>query len=202
MLFNSDAKQDQFVANMLHFKRNGVYVDIGSCGSTGSNNSFYFDHCLDWKGLCVEIEPSYAPTYVNRKACAFINQDATLIDYKKLFADYELPTVIDYLSLDVDTLSFKVLELVLASEHIFKVITIEHDGYLYGNEYREKQRGLLKEEGYLCVCSNVLVEQPGFEGKVCPFEDWWVNPLFFDSALIEQIECESTFPSEIIKKFP
>ncbi len=200
-MFNSDAKQDQFVANMLHFNRGGVYVDIGSCGSQGSNNSCYFDECLGWHGICIEVEPSYAPTYSNRKSCLLVNSDATTIDYKKLFSENNIPAVIDYLSLDVDTLSARVLELVLASKHTFKIITIEHDGYLYGDEYREKQRELLNAKGYLLLCSNVMVEQPGYEGKICPFEDWWVNPEFFDNDLLEQIECESKFPSQIMEKF-
>jgi hypothetical protein len=42
-MFNSDAKQDEFVANILQFKRGGFYLDIGGCSSMASNNSYFFE---------------------------------------------------------------------------------------------------------------------------------------------------------------
>ena len=42
--FNADAKQDAFAANMLEFKKDGFCVDIGSCHSIISNNTYFF--CL------------------------------------------------------------------------------------------------------------------------------------------------------------
>jgi hypothetical protein len=51
------------------------------------------------------------------------------------------------------------------------------------------------------LCSNVYVEQQGFEGKQCPFEDWWIDPEEFDIKLIEKIKSESCYPSDIIKNF-
>jgi hypothetical protein len=94
-----------------------------------------------------------------------------------------------------------VLKILPLDEYRFKVITIEHDGYLYGDRYREPQRNILSSYGYLLLCSNVYVEQPGYEGKEFPFEDWWIDPSEFDNDLIEKIKCENTLPSEIISKF-
>ena len=81
------------------------------------------------------------------------------------------------------------------------MITIEHDGYLYGDRYREPQRSILNSHGYLLLCSNVYVEQSGYEGKEFPFEDWWIDPSEFDNNLIERIKCDNTLPSVIISKF-
>jgi hypothetical protein len=81
------------------------------------------------------------------------------------------------------------------------VITIEHDQYLYGDTYREPQRQLLQSHGYLLLCSDVYAEQPGYEGKECPFEDWWIDPSEFSGELIEKIKCDKTLPSVIISKF-
>ena len=94
-----------------------------------------------------------------------------------------------------------VLKILPLDEYRFKVITIEHDGYLYGDKYREPQRSILNSHGYLLLCSNVYVEQPGYEGKEFPFEDWWIDPSEFDNDLIERIKCDSTLPSVIISKF-
>ena len=198
--FNSDARQDEFAANILGFKRNGFCVDIGSCHSVISNNTFYFQD-LGWTSLSVEIEPGYNSSYSTRNLGVHLNTNALEVDYKKVFEENEFPTSIDYLSLDVDTVSLEVLKILPMDEYRFKVITIEHDGYLYDDKYRGAQREILNANGYKLLCSNVYVQQPGYEGKEFPFEDWWVDPSQFDQELLDRIECENTFPSDIIAKF-
>lgn len=198
--FYADAKQDQFVANILEFKKDGFCVDIGSNHSITSNNTYVFQD-LGWTSISIESDHSYNETYSTRKSGVHLNENALEVDYKKIFEEYEFPKSIDYLSLDVDTASLSVLCVLPLDEYKFKVITIEHDGYLYGDNYRGQQRELLKSYGYFLLCSNVYVEQPGFEGKECPFEDWWIDPSEFTEELIEKIKCDSNFPSEIISKF-
>jgi hypothetical protein len=198
--FYSDAKQDQFVANILNFKKNGYCIDIGSCHSIISNNTFYFQD-LDWTSISVELESSYNESYGTRKSGVHLNEDALSVDYMQVFKEYEFPKSIDYLSLDVDTLSLDMLKILPLDEYRFKVITIEHDAYLYGDEYREQQRSILESFGYLLLCSNVYVQQPGYEGKEYPFEDWWVDPSEFDEDLIKKLNSENKYPSEIIAKF-
>jgi hypothetical protein len=198
--FYSDAKQDQFVANILNFKKDGYCVDIGSCHSIISNNTYYFQS-LGWTSISVEIESGYNDSYSTRKQGVHLNENALEVDYKSVFEEYVFPKSIDYLSLDVDTVSLNVLRVLPLDEYRFKVITIEHDGYLYGDKYREQQRGLLQSHGYLLLCSNVYVEQPGYEGKEFPFEDWWIDPSEFSEELIEKIKCDNTLPSVIISKF-
>lgn len=198
--FYSDAKQDQFAANILKFKKDGYCVDIGSCHSVISNNTYYFQG-LNWTSISVEIERGYNESYSTRTNGVHLNKNALEVNYKETFEEYEFPKSIDYLSLDVDTVSLDVLRILPLDEYRFKVITVEHDGYLYGDKYREQQRNLLNSYGYLLLCSNVYVEQSGYEGKECPFEDWWIDPSEFDSDLIEKIKCDSTLPSVIISKF-
>ena len=198
--FYSDAKQDQFAANILKFKRDGYCVDIGSCHSVISNNSYYFQG-LDWTSISIEIERGYNESYSTRTNGVHLNKNALEVNYKETFEEYEFPKSIDYLSLDIDTLSLDVLKILPLDEYRFKVITIEHDAYVFGDEYRDPQRNILTSHGYLLVCSNVYVEQPGYEGKEYPFEDWWIDPSEFDSDLIEKIKCDSTLPSVIISKF-
>lgn len=201
MNFFSDAKQDEFVANILNFKKNGYCVDIGSCHSVYSNNTFAFQE-LDWESLSVEIESSYNDSYSStRKLGTHLNENALKVNYSEVLKENEFPKNIDYMSIDIDTLSIDVLKLIPFSEYTFKVITIEHDGYLYGDKYREPQRKFLEENGYFLLCSNVYVEQDGYYGKECPFEDWWIRPEEFDTELIEKIKCDSLLPSQIIEKF-
>lgn len=94
-----------------------------------------------------------------------------------------------------------VLRILPFDDYHFKVITIEHDGYLYDDKYRGQQRNILESHGYMLLCANVHVEQPGYEGKICPFEDWWIYPSEFNQELIDKIKSEDEYPSQIIAKF-
>lgn len=201
-MFYSDAGQDQFAANILNFKKNGYCVDIGSCHSAISNNTFYFQS-LGWTSISVEIKSEYNQSYSNRILGVHLNENALEVDYEEEFKENDFPQIIDYLSLDVDTLSLNVLKILPLETYKFKVITIEHDAYLYGDKYREKQREVLRNYGYMLLCSNVLVPNPGhagYKGEPCPFEDWWVYPSEFDKKLLDKVKSDMEFPSVIIDK--
>jgi hypothetical protein len=201
-MFYSAVSQDEFVANILGFKKNGYCVDIGSGHSIESNNTFYFQS-LDWCCISVEIDSSFNETYLTRKNGVHLNENALRVEYENVLSEYEFPTVVDYLSLDVDTCSLNVLKILPLDKYKFKIITIEHDAYLYNDKYREDQRRILTEAGYKLLCSNVLVPNPGhsgYNGEDCPFEDWWIYPSEFNSNITQKIECDMSFPSEIISK--
>ena len=198
-MFRSEAKQDQFVANMFNHKRDGYYIDIGSCGAIDANNTYFFES-LGWKGICIEIESSYNNTYVNR-SCHYLNENALRIDYSSLFKELGSPNSIDYLSIDIDEISYDALILLPFDEYDFKIITIEHDLYLRGEVYKNLQKEFLISKGYTLICENVYVEQDGYYGKKLPFEDWWICPKYFDLNLIDRIRSNMEYPSEIISKF-
>jgi len=189
----SDAKQDLFV-RALNKGKKGTYVDIGSHSAIASNNS-YLHEINGWDGICIEKESVHNSEYNVRK-CLYLNRDALTIDYSDLFTYFGEINTIDYLSIDIDTLSYEVLTKMPFEEYKFGIITIEHDFYLYGGKYKEKQKTLLLEQGYQLACENVLVEQVGYEGKRCEFEDWWVHPSMhkLDKGYIGK------YPSEIIKE--
>lgn len=198
-MFFSDAKQDQFIANLFKFKKDGSYLDIGSCGGIASNNSYALEK-MGWSGVCIEIDPIHNQTYLARN-CKHINGDALEVDYLEIIESSGLSKEIDYLSLDIDEKSVDVLDKIPLDKIRFKAITIEHDYYLYSDLYRKKQREILIKNGYFLVCGDVFVEQDGFFGRECPFEDWWISPEYFDTGLIERLESKMEYPSQILKKF-
>ena len=89
--------------------------------------------------------------------------------------------MIDYLSLDIDDHYDTVLRKIMDAHHRFKIITIEHDAYRYGDLYRIKEREILTGEGYYLLCPDVSIG-----GR--PFEDWWIDPEFFPSELLEKLQ--------------
>ncbi len=183
---------------MLAFKRDGFYLDIGSCHAVSVNNTFALE-TLGWKGICIELDPQWNDSYAQR-TCKHINADAVEIDYRQLLQEYEAPKVIDYLSLDIDALSTKVLERLPLDEYIFSVITIEHDFYIHSGRFRDEQRMILQSAGYILLCADVLVPIQHDTKENCSFEDWYVHPSM-DNALIEKIRCSHLYPSDILAKF-
>ena len=201
-MFNSAQQQDEFVINMLDFKKCGYFLDIGSADATHCNNSKYFES-LNWEGICIEFDDKYNNTYDDRN-CKFLNVDALSLDYKTLFEENNTPKDIDYLSMDIDELSYKALLKLPFDEYKFKIITIEHDFYLHGDSLRKKQRDLLLNRGYIIICKDVLVEQSRNlppKATIEPFEDWYIHPEFFSEELISKIKGNKEYPSDIIMKF-
>lgn len=199
MSYYSDDRQDEFVANLLKFKRNGYYLDIGSCASVGSNNSFFFES-LDWKGVCIEKNPMFNDSYKTR-TCRYINEDALTVDYEKIFAEENFPASIDYLSLDIDEQSVLALEKLPLDKYRFKVITIEHDSHVYGGLYKTPQRALLKSKGYFLLGEDVLNQSGRNIGQEHAWEDWYVDPNYFDKDELKRLYSYRLDASQIIEKF-
>lgn len=43
--------------------REGVFVDVGAFHPVHLSNTFFFERCLGWRGLCAEPNPSWAPYF-------------------------------------------------------------------------------------------------------------------------------------------
>lgn len=197
-MYYSDDRQDEFVANLLKFKRDGTYVDIGSCASVGSNNSYFFES-LGWRGICIEKDPQFNSSYETR-TCKFLNEDATTIDYRKLFEDQNFPKSIDYLSLDVDAASTEVLAALPLDDYRFKVITIEHDSHVYGDKYKGPQRAVLLAAGYFLLGDGVLNQSGRNIGAEHAWEDWWIWPALFSPEELARLYSKNLFTDQIIAK--
>ena len=80
-------------------------------------------------------------------------------------------------------------------DYIFRVITIEHDFYRYGDIFRKKERELLTQKGYYLLCPNVSDHN-------CAFEDWWIHPKGFSTEvfnLLQSLKLENKNHQEIIE---
>ena len=191
MKYQAQAYQDRFVARILNYKRNGFFLDIGSCDAISCNNTCCFEE-LGWQGICIEKNPAHNESYAKR-TCKYINADATQIDYEKVLEN--APKRIDYLSIDVDELSTTILMMLPLNIFSFNVITIEHDHYIHGDKYRSTQREILKDK-YILLCEDVLVPLSHDTKPNCSFEDWWVHK---DIPVIEKMFLKKAYPKEIIE---
>ena len=196
--FHSQVGQDEFVYSVLYGllgKRNqGYYLEIGAGEPIRINNTYFFEKNLRWSGVSIDISKDLVEGWYAARKNLLLSEDATRSDYSAILSPF--PKVIDYLSLDVDEKYDVVLEKLFCSNHVFKIITIEHDFYRYGDLYRQRERTILSKLGYHLLCPNVASD-----GNV--FEDWWIYPsLFPDDAFskLTSLDLQSKDFSEILQK--
>ena len=180
--FRSQANQDEFVYTMLYKlvgKQDvGYYLEIGAGEPIYINNTYVLEKECGWQGLSIDISDSFISGWAAERKNPLISEDAIRMDYCSILEGF--PQVIDYLSLDVDGYYDTVLRRVLLSNRIFKIITIEHDAYRYGDLYRAVEREILTEQGYHLLCADV-----SYNG--CAFEDWWIHADFFSPLFLQQL---------------
>lgn len=202
MVYYSQAWQDEFVANVLNFKRNGYFIDIGSTDGINQSNSYFFESELGWQGVCIERGIGYTEHYKKNRTCTFLNTDALQIDYQSLLTNLSYPKRIDYLSVDIDENSSKVLAHLPLDKYRFSVITIEHDAYRFTHTLRNEEREALRHYGYTLLFSDVLVPLGCGMGPDLPFEDWWVDATVFNmdqlNKLVAKLAADKLYPDHIV----
>lgn len=70
----SQFHQDYYLYSR-HFKnlnRPGIYVDIATNDPIGISNTYFFDRCLKWRGLCVEGNHIYFEPIYRQRSCALV----------------------------------------------------------------------------------------------------------------------------------
>lgn len=169
----AEAGQDHFAYEMCHRKTNGTFIDIGCNEPIRWNNTYALEE-IGWRGIGLDIEPSYVPMWAKERQSPFCLADATTFDWARIFPHLTAP--LDYLSLDIDenperNLATRILENLFAAGMVFRCATIEHDGYRFGDHPREEIRALMIANGYTCAYANVEIRQ----GCGKPFEDWWTR---------------------------
>lgn len=162
--FHSQAKQDQFVFDLLVKGRGqGFFLDIGS-GDPITNNNTAALESIGWEGIMMEMDSALCDKSRQLRTARVVQADATQFDWNQLSRKGY-----DYLSLDIDEQTPIVLEKLLAAGYYFKCATIEHDAYRFGDAPRQKMREAMRNAGYHLLLGDISVT-PGF-----PFEDWWVD---------------------------
>lgn len=200
MTTHSQSGQDLFVLSALNQKRDGYFLEIGSNDPVNINNSYILESEYNWKGLMVEYDKKWEPNYKQNRTSNYIIQDAATVNYAQLFSQYNFPSSMDYLQIDLEvdnrsTLStLELIDRTIFPNYTFSVVTFEHD--IYRGNYFDTQRlsrNIFLKNGYVPVFMNV---------KNCgnPFEDWYVHPNFVDMTYINSIKTDAQLEwTEIVK---
>jgi hypothetical protein len=189
----SQAGQDKFVLSLFEENYNGFFIDIGCWMPDDLNNTLRLEES-GWKGISLDITNMGNEWKIRNTP--FICANALLCDYKELFETYSIPRVIDYLSLDIEGngARYSALLKLFVTNYEYKIITIEHDSYRgYVETERKKQREFLIKNGYVLVCSDVMLS-----GN--PFEDWWINPKYIEEYKYIRLISNNLSYEDIMKK--
>jgi hypothetical protein len=145
--------QDKFVAETLNYKQNGTFLDIGCHHYSEISNTYYLEKELNWSGIGVDIDCSFKQHWENhRKNSIFVCENAVTTNYDELLRKYNMPKIIDYLTIDLEPpqLAFHALKKLFETDYVFSVVTFETDAYRQ-LETRDVSRELFKSRGYVFI---------------------------------------------------
>lgn len=188
----SQALQDMFVLSVLNGKSNGVFLEIGAHDPIECSNTYLLEKDFSWTGVSLDIL-DLTSRFSIRKNTKFIQANAITFDYSSVLNNNR----IDYLSLDIEP-NYNTLSCLKNLPHDtyrFSVITYETDFYDPAQSVennlavRTESRSFLENLGYVRVNGNVS----NLDNEH-PFEDWYIDSTFFDSAIIEKFKRESDAP--------
>jgi hypothetical protein len=168
---------DAFALDILNYKKNGYYVEMGSADPIINNTTYKMETDYDWKGIGFDLDQELADKYnaVRKNPCLL--EDATKFNYLKYFEENNFPKQIDYLQIDIESpidqggrpkapigQPLNGLIALPLSQYRFTVISFEHEFIInYKNaSLRDAQREILNNLGYS------LIAKLGHE-------DWWVD---------------------------
>lgn len=167
--YNGQALQDKFVLQMLNYKRDGFFLELGSNDPCKINNTYLLEKDYNWTGVMIDCDPTFLPLYQStRPKSIHVIGDATAIDYVDLLRMSKCPLNADYLQIDLepgDGSTLKALQNLDANvfdSYKFATVTFEHDicnGGTNKNSVFHKTRTLSREiferRGYVRVFNDI-----------------------------------------------
>jgi hypothetical protein len=184
-VFESQAGQDRFVYGIAvagEGRTSGTFLDIG-CNDPVMRNNTYALEQAGWTGLLIDCEPLWAAAIKEKRRSPFVCGNAENIDWSLVLARHRMPITIDYLSFDVDGAGLTALKTLPWSSVRFRILTVEHDAYRFGDAVRQAMRVLLRQRKYELLCPDVM-------DAGCAFEDWYVDPLAVDMAVADRFRTD------------
>jgi hypothetical protein len=187
-MFNGQSQQDRFVLNVLNYKKNGYFLEIGSHHPIIINNSYLLETKYNWKGIMVDCVNDFLPLYKqHRPNSIHVINDTSTIDYKNLFEQNNFPTSLDYLEIDLEVSDGSTIETLIQLDsnifdtYKFATVTFKHD--IYNTNFantRIESRKIFKKRGYICVFEDI--NNHGY-----PYEDWYVHPALVNMVYINNL---------------
>ena len=188
--YNGQILQDKFVLNLLKFKKNGTFVEIGTNDPIVNNNTYLFEKNFNWKGIMIEYDDKFEQMYKQKRTSKYIIKNAEQIDFLQLLQTNNMPYNIDYLQIDLEVNNGSTINVLYHFDkyifdiYKFAVITFEHDMYRENGKYnntREVSRKIFEKRGYKLIFGDVN------QSHDIVFEDWYIHPNLIDEKFYTKI---------------
>lgn len=182
----AESFQDMFVLAAHKGKREGTYLEIGSCQPFYGNNTALLEMQFGWKGVSLDIDEHFVEAFNQNRKNPCLKRDATTVDYEKFLKGMGYSDQMDYLQIDCDppSVTYHVLLTIPLEKIKFGVITYEHDHFADDEKkYRDLSRNYLESYGYVLVASDIAPDEHR------SYEDWWVHPDLIDADVIDKLMC-------------
>jgi hypothetical protein len=172
--------QDIWVLSMLDGLRNGAYLEIGAGWPEHISNTALLELFFDWRGVSLDYQDVYPDMWQAAGRKSFVKGNGQTVDFDLLLSD--MPSVIDYLSVDCDPgwVSFEILQRIPWAQYKFRLITFEHDCHAEGPTIKNASREFLWSQGYKLVANNISEN-----GIATDYEDWWAHSDLVDAARLQ-----------------
>ena len=187
----SQLHQDMFVLAVLNGKTEGTYLEVGAHEPIFISNTYLLESLFGWRGISIELNRDMVSRHKIMRLNPCLQGDATTADYNEILNRAAMPSVIDYLSIDIDPPqnSLIVLKRLPHDRHQFRVITFEHDFSVGGHLERSESRIFLESLGYKLIVSDV-----SWGNRI--IEDWWVHPDHVNAEIVAELSCNDDNPHE------
>jgi len=201
MEYLGDALQDKWVCDFFNHKQNGYYLDIGAMDGITQSNTYVLEKNYDWNGICVECQDIHLVRLEKNRNCEIIrkgiwkhNGNASFntqmshivngfhpgtpiqtVTFEWIFSNYDVPTVIDYISMDIEGAEYDALTKFPFDTHVAILWTIEHNLYIKNDPtLKNNIKKIMLANNYVLAAENVSPVNPTKRPDI-PFEDWYIH---------------------------
>ena len=92
----SHSYQDVMIISLLNGKKNGTYLEIGSCYPYEGNNTALLEETFDWRGVSVDYDADFVREFNEKRKNKTLMHDATTLDYNIVLSSMKFPNDIDF----------------------------------------------------------------------------------------------------------
>jgi len=204
MEYTGEAGQDRWVCEFFNFKHGGYFLNVGAMDGITADNTYVLEKEYGWNGLSLEpygihfnvlkkrrknvipkaLYSKDGYSIFNGAASSLVNRGAGFggflvptVTFKTLFKEFEVPRVIDYISLDIEGAEYEALTQFPFDTHLSILWTIEHNYYVHKDDTLKNQiKEIMLKNGYVLTHDNVApVDRPELI-----YEDWYVHEDYHD----------------------
>ncbi len=191
-MYYSQSGQDKWVHDLIGDK--GFFVDVGAYDGIQTSNTYFLEQ-KGWNGICIEgSREIYYKLKENRKSknvhkavtdhTGFLGFAADRIGGNNITKCDTLDNIlisqncqkeIDYLSIDIEGHELTVFSCFDFSKWDIKLMTVEHNLYFMGSDYKNKLYDLLTANGFIRIVEDVKCLDPNPMYFDRPYEDWYAK---------------------------